>query len=114
MVQAQGLMSKLRMGRLSEEKDILGYDKYSSNMYPNDQSDFPWNSSDRDAHHEHTRRRGIQKYLRESCYHRIECIATTFVAALMWRRPLNSVTLAIATHRKPKNVSDRTGTQVRA
>ena len=32
----------------------------------------------------------------------------------MWRRPLNSVTLAITTHRKLKKVSDGTGTQVRA
>ena len=32
----------------------------------------------------------------------------------MWRRPLNSATLATATHRKPKWVSDGTGTQVRA
>ena len=32
----------------------------------------------------------------------------------MWRRPLNSTTLAYATHRKPKRVSDGTSTQVRA
>ena len=32
----------------------------------------------------------------------------------MWRIPLNSAVLANATHRKPKKVSDGTGTQVRA
>jgi len=32
----------------------------------------------------------------------------------MWKRPLNSAALAITTHRKPKRVSDGTGTQVRA
>ena len=32
----------------------------------------------------------------------------------MWRRPLNNATLATTTHRKPKRVSDGTGTQVRA
>ena len=32
----------------------------------------------------------------------------------MWRRPLNSAILAKATHRKPKRVSDGTGTQIRA
>ena len=32
----------------------------------------------------------------------------------MWRKPLNSAALAITTHRKPKKVSDGTGTQVRA
>ena len=57
---------------------------------------------------------GTQKYVRESCYHRIECIADTFMVVLMWRKPLNSVTLATAAHRKLKKMSDRTGTQVRA
>ena len=32
-----------------------------------------------------------QKYLGESYYHRIKCTAAAFLAALMWRRPLNSV-----------------------
>ena len=32
----------------------------------------------------------------------------------MWRRPLNSTTLATTTHRKLKRVSDGTGTQVKA
>ena len=32
-----------------------------------------------------------QKYLGESCYHCIKCTAVAFLAALMWRRPLNSV-----------------------
>ena len=114
MVQVQGLMSKLRMERLSEGKDILGYNKYSSNMYSNDQSDLPRSSIDRDVHHEHTRRRGTQKYLRKSCYHRIECTLATFLATLMWRRPLNSVALATTTHRKPGRVSDGTSTQVKA
>ena len=27
----------------------------------------------------------------KSCYHRIKCITAAFLAALMWRRPLNSV-----------------------
>ena len=101
-------------GRWSEEEFLLGYDKYSSNMYFNNQGDLPRSSNDRDVHHGHTRRRGTQKYLKESCYHRIECIAATFLAAFMLRRPLNSVALATTTHRKPESVSNRTGTQVRA
>ena len=68
----------------------------------------------RDVHHEHTRRRGTQKYLRERCYHHIECTVTTFLAVIIWRRPLNSATLAATTHRKSKMVSDGIGTQVRA
>ena len=83
-------------------------------MYPNNQGDIPRSSIDRNVHHEHTKMRGTQKYLRESCYHRIECIIVTFLATFMWRRPLNNATLATTTHKKPKKVSDGTGTQVRA
>ena len=57
---------------------------------------------------------GTQKYLRESCYHCIECTAATFLAALMLRKPLNSAVLATTTHRKPERVSDGTDIQVRA
>ena len=55
-----------------------------------------------------------QKYLRKNCYHHIKCTAATFLAAFMWRRPLNSAALAITTHRKSEKVSDGMGTQVRA
>ena len=55
---------------------------------------------------------GTQKYLRESCYHNIECTTATFLATFMWKRPLNSAALATTTHRKPKRVSDGTSTQV--
>ena len=101
-------------GRWSKEEFLLGYDKYSSNMYFNNLDDLPRNSSDMDVHYGHTRRRGTQKYQRESCYHRIECIAATFLAAFIWRRPLNSAALATTTHKKPKRVSNGTCTQVRA
>ena len=57
---------------------------------------------------------GTQKYLRKSCYHRIECTATTFLTTFMWRRPLNSAILATTTHRKSKKVSDGTDTQIRS
>ena len=107
-------MSKLRMGKLFEENDILRYDKYSSNIYSNNQGDLPGNSSDKDVHHTPIRMMGTQKYIRKSCYHHIECTAATFLAAFMWRRSLNSVALAITTHRKPKRVSDGTDTQARS
>ena len=55
---------------------------------------------------------GTQKYLRKSCYHRIKFTVTTFLAAFMWRRHLNSEVLATTTHRKPREVSNGTGTQV--
>ena len=81
-------------------------------MYSNNQGDLPRSSIDKDVHHEHTKRRGTKKYLRESCYHRIECTAATFLATFMWRRLLNSATLATPTHRGPERVFDGTSTEV--
>ena len=52
------------------------------------------------------------KYLRKDCYHRIKCMLATFLTAFIWRRPLNSTVLTIATHRKLKKVSYGTSTQV--
>ena len=54
------------------------------------------------------------KDLRKSCYHRIKCTVTTFLAAFMWRRHLNSETLVITTHKEPEEVSDGTDTQVKS
>ena len=56
---------------------------------------------------------GTQKYLRKSCYHRIECTVTTFLATFMWKRPLNNTVLTTTTYKKSKRVSDGTDTQVR-
>ena len=55
-----------------------------------------------------------KKYLRESCYYCIKCTAATFLAAFMWRRPLNSAALATTTHRGQKGCVDGMDTQVRA
>ena len=60
----------------------------------------------------HKRREETQKYLRKSCYHRIKCTVTSFLAAFMWRKHLNSEVLATTTHRKPGEVFDGIGTQV--
>ena len=100
--------------RRSEEEFLLGYDKYSLDMCSNNESDLYRSSNDKDVPHEHMRRKGTQKYLRKSCYHCIKCTAATFLAAFMRKRPLNSAALATTTHKKPKKVSDRTSTQVRA
>ena len=64
--------------------------------------------------HEHTRKKEIQKYLGKSYCHRIKCIAATFLAPFMWRRPLNSVIMATTTHKKSERVSDGIGIQVAA
>ena len=112
---SQFKISLLRNGwKWSEEELLLGYDKCSSSIYFSNQNDPSGSSIDGDVRLEHTRRKEIQKYLRKSCYHRIKCIAATFLAAFMWRRPLNSAALTITTHKKPKKVSDGTGTQVKA
>ena len=54
----------------------------------------------------------IQKYLRKNCYHHIKFTVITFLATFMWRRHLNSEAQATTTHKKPREVSDGTGTQV--
>ena len=53
------------------------------------------------------------KYLSKSCHHYIKCTTTTFLAVLMWRRPLNSDTLATTTHKGLKEVCDGIGAQVK-
>ena len=71
------------MGRQSEEEYLIGQAKHRSNIDPNDQSDLLGSSNDRDVCHKHTRKMGTQKYLRESCYHRIECFVANSLATLM-------------------------------
>ena len=83
MVQIWDLMSKAQMGRWSEEEHLLKYDKYSLDMYSNNQGNLPRSSSDKDVHHERIKMKKTQKYLVESCYHRIEYITATFLAAFM-------------------------------
>ena len=53
-----------------------------------------------------------KKYLRECCYHRIECLAANFLTAFMRRRFLNNAALATTTNRRSERVSDGTGTRV--
>ena len=71
------------MGRQSEEEYLIGQAKHRSDIDPNDQSDLPGNSNDRDVCHKHTRKMGTQKYLRENCYHRNECSVANSLAILM-------------------------------
>ena len=80
-------------------------------MNPITRSDFPGNSTNKGMHYELTRRMEARKYLRESCCHRIECSATNFLAAFMWKRLLNSTALTIPTHKGTEKVSDATSTQ---
>ena len=80
-------MSKIQMEGWSKEKYLIGHDKYSSNMYSNNQGDLSGNSSDKDVHHKRIRMMGTQKYLRESCYHRIKCTITTLILHLCGKNP---------------------------
>ena len=54
------------------------------------------------------------KDLRKSCYRHIKCTVTTFLAAFMWRRHLNSETLVTTTHKEPEDVVDGIDTQVKS
>ena len=55
------------------------------------------------------------KYLKKSCCRRRnKCTVTTFLAAFIQRRHLNSETLVTTTHKEPKDVTDGTNTQVKS
>ena len=54
------------------------------------QSDVPRRSIDKDMHCERIGQMGARKYLRKSCYHRIECSVTNSLAALMRKWYLNN------------------------
>ena len=54
------------------------------------------------------------KDLRKSYCHCIKCTVTTFLAAFMWRKHLNSETLVITAHKDLEEVSDGTNTQVKS
>ena len=47
------------------------------------QGNVPRDSIDKDTHHESTRQREAMEYLRENCYHCIECSVTNSLATLM-------------------------------
>ena len=47
------------------------------------QSNIPENSINKDMHYEGTKQMGAEKYLRESCYHRIEYSVTNSLTTLM-------------------------------
>ena len=73
------------MGRQSEEEYLIGQAKHRLDIDPNDQSDLLRISNNRDVRHKRTRKMGIQKYQRESCYHCIECSIANSMAALMMK-----------------------------
>ena len=54
------------------------------------------------------------KDLRKSYCRCIKCTVTTFLAAFMWRRHLNSETLVTTTHKESEEVSNKTDTQVKS
>ena len=83
------------MGRQSKEEHLLRQAKHRLDVNSNDQSDFLGNSNDKDVHHKRTRKMGTRKYLRESCYHCIECSVTNSLATLISKRPLNSTFSAL-------------------
>ena len=107
-------MIKIQIGGWSEEEYLLGHDKYSSNMYSNNQGDLLGSSNDKDVHHKRIRIMRTQKYIRKNYYHHIECTIATFLATFMFKKPLNNAALATTTHIKSERVSDGTNTQIRA
>ena len=52
-------------------------------MYPTIQGDISGNFIDKDMHYKRTGEMGTHKYLKESCYYRIECSAVNSLVTLM-------------------------------
>ena len=76
----------------SEERVILlGPDECQSDRHSLNLGNLPRDSSNEERLQVRKEVIRTQKYLGESCYHRIKYTAAAFLAALMWRRPLNSI-----------------------
>ena len=75
----------------SERVILLGPDECQSSRHSLDLGNLLGDSSNEDRLQVRKEVIMTQKYLGESYYHRIKCTAAAFLAALMWRRPLNSV-----------------------
>ena len=71
----------------SERVILLGPDECQSSELRLDLGNLLGNSSNEDRLQVSKERRRTQKYLGKSCYYRIKCTITAFLAALMWRRP---------------------------
>ena len=65
--------------------------KCKPNVYPIIQSDLLGNFTDRDVNYDRIEGMKAYKYLKESCYHHIECSITNSLVALMRKWYLNSV-----------------------
>ena len=59
-------------------------------MYPTIHSDILRSSIDKGMRYERIGEMGAEKYLRESCYHRIKCSVANSLAVLMRKWDLNS------------------------
>ena len=70
---------------------LLGPDECQSNKHSLELGNLPGDFSNEDRLQVRKEVIRTKKYLGESCYHRIKYTAAAFLAALMWRRPLNSV-----------------------
>ena len=77
------------------------------------QGNVPGDSIDKDIHHEGTRQRGTMKYLRESCYHRIECYVANSLATLMYKWYMNSNFQPYSYSQRLQEVVDGTRINVR-
>ena len=60
-------------------------------MHSLDLGNLPGDSSNEDGLQMRKEVIRTDKYLGENCYHRIKCATAAFLAALMWRRSLNSI-----------------------
>ena len=87
----------------SERVILLGLDECQSSRHSVDLGNLTGDSNNEDRLQARKKVIRIHNILGKNCHHRIKCTATTFLAALMWRRPLNSVFNHYRSHKARKD-----------
>ena len=111
---AQGLVGKKHMEECPRRKILLDMASIPQICIPTTRETFQEAQERRTCPMNLKERGESPKDLRKSYCHRIKCTVTTFLAAFMWRRHLNSETLVITTHKELEEVFDGTETQVKS
>ena len=82
MNEERGLVMRVQEGSLRRNASSTKQSR-SQKLWSAIKSNTPEDSIDKDKHHESIGQRVAKKYLRESCYHRIECFTANSLATLM-------------------------------
>ena len=107
-------MSEIHMGGWSEEKYLLGYDKYVSNTRSNDYDDLLGSSSDKDVYHERPRMMRLRNILGKVTITALNALYLLSWPHLCWEDPWTVLPWLPILTAKPERVFDGTGIRVKA